>query len=182
MHNYMMTDFTTNFGNVNVVSKGRPILELNIQPIIRAVRTMKDFEENIILRQFLDTPIVTIIPSSIKAYTQSPWNKTSICHSSATNALSCDDKPTGQDDNRPGARTDVLLQGTSKILPLLKVEQSLPMPSARRSSITQSQKYRQALQYRDGNVLASKPQDENQRCLPRQSAQEGLNDFLLQGE
>ena len=57
-----LTDFATNFGNVNVVSEGRPILELNIQPIIRAARTMKAFEDNIILHQSLDTPIA-ISPS-----------------------------------------------------------------------------------------------------------------------
>ncbi len=92
-----MADFETDFGNVNVVLEGRPILELNIQPIIRAAWTMKAFEDNIILHQSLDNPII-ISPSSIKAYTLSPWIKTNVCHNSAIDALSCDDKHTEQED------------------------------------------------------------------------------------
>jgi uncharacterized linocin/CFP29 family protein len=92
-----MADFATDFGNVNVVSKGRPLSDLNIQPIIRAARTMKAFEDNTILHQSLDTPIA-ILPSSTKAYTLSPWNKTNICHNLAKDASSCDDKHTGQED------------------------------------------------------------------------------------
>ena len=91
----------------NVVSKGWPILELNIQPIIRAARTMKAFKHSIVLHQSLDTPIA-IFPSSIEAYTLSPWNKTNICHNSSTVPISCDDKRTRQDDNRHGARTDAV--------------------------------------------------------------------------
>ena len=66
---------------------------------------MKAFEDNIILHQSLDTPIA-ILPSSIKAYTLSPWNKTNICHNSANDTSSHDDKYTGQDDYSPGARND----------------------------------------------------------------------------
>jgi hypothetical protein len=48
------TDFATNFGNVNVTSESQPILELNIQPMIWAVTTMRAFEDNII---FFTTPL-----------------------------------------------------------------------------------------------------------------------------
>jgi hypothetical protein len=40
-----MADFATDYGNVNVVSEGCPISELNIQPIVKAARTMKAFED-----------------------------------------------------------------------------------------------------------------------------------------
>ena len=100
-----MADFATDFGNVNVVSEGHPISELNIKPIIGAARPMKAFEDNIILHQSLDTPIA-ILPSSIEAYTLSLWNKTNVCHDLATDAPSRDDKRTGQDDNQHGARND----------------------------------------------------------------------------
>jgi hypothetical protein len=63
-----MADFATDFGNVNMVSEGWPISDLHIQPIIRAARTIKAFEDNIILHQSVDTPIA-ILPSSIEMYT-----------------------------------------------------------------------------------------------------------------
>ena len=66
-----MAEFATDFGNVNMVSEGPPISDLTIQPIIRAARTMKAFEDNITLHQSLYTPIA-ILPFSIKAYTLSP--------------------------------------------------------------------------------------------------------------
>ena len=100
-----MADFATDFGNVNVVSKGCPILDLNIQPIIRAARTMKAFEDNITLHQSLDTPI-PILPSSIEAYTLSPWNKTNIFHNLSNNASPHDNKRTGQDGYSRGACSD----------------------------------------------------------------------------
>jgi hypothetical protein len=100
-----MADFATDFGNVNVVSKGRPISDLNIQPIIRAARTMKAFEDNLTLHQSLDTSI-TILPSSIKVYTQSPWNKTTTCHNLANYASPRDNKHTGQDNYSRGACSD----------------------------------------------------------------------------
>ncbi len=68
-----IADFATNFGNVNVTSENPPILELNIQPLICAITTMRAFEDNIILHHSLGMPIVTMA-SSIKAYTLNPWN------------------------------------------------------------------------------------------------------------
>ena len=100
-----MADFATDFGNANVVSEGHPILELNIQTIVKAARTMKAFEDNIILHQSLDTPIA-MLSSSIKAYTLSPWNNTNICHNLANDTSSHDNKRIGQGDHSRGARND----------------------------------------------------------------------------
>ena len=135
-----IADFVTNFDNMNVVSKGRPISELNIQHIIRAARTMKAFEDNIVLHQSLGTPI-TILPSSIKAYTQSSWNKTNICHNSATNALSRDDRRTVQDDNQRGARTDV----TSRTNVGDKQNPATPKGDAKPSQVRRQKKERSAV-------------------------------------
>jgi hypothetical protein len=100
-----VADFATEFGNLNVVSESHPILDLHIQPIIRATRTMKAFEDNVALHQALDTPIA-ILPSSIEAYTLSPLNKTNICHNLANDASPCDNKHTGQDNHSRGAHSD----------------------------------------------------------------------------
>jgi hypothetical protein len=73
-----IADFAINFGNVNVASENQPILELNIQPLICAIATMRTFEDKIILHQSLGMPIITMA-SSIEAYTLNPWNKRISC-------------------------------------------------------------------------------------------------------
>jgi hypothetical protein len=78
-------DFATNFGNVNIASENQPILELNIQPLIHAINTMRAFEDNIILHHSLGMPIVTMA-SSIEAYTLNPWNKTNSCGNTCPDA------------------------------------------------------------------------------------------------
>jgi hypothetical protein len=81
-----VTNFATNFGNMNVASENHPILEPNIQPLVCAITTLRAFEDNIILHQFLGTPIVTMV-SSIKAYTLHPLNKTNFCNNSSPAAF-----------------------------------------------------------------------------------------------
>jgi hypothetical protein len=51
-----IANFATNFGNVNIVAENHPISELNIQPLVHAIITMRAFEDNIILHQSLGTP------------------------------------------------------------------------------------------------------------------------------
>jgi hypothetical protein len=74
-----IANFTNNFGNVHVASENQPILELNIQPLICAITTMRAFEDNIILHHSLGMPIVTMA-SFIEAYTLNPWNKMNSCN------------------------------------------------------------------------------------------------------
>jgi hypothetical protein len=78
-------NFANNFGNVNVASENQPILELNIQPLICAITTMRAFKDNIILHHSLGMPIVTVA-SSIEAYTLNPWNKTNSCDNARPDA------------------------------------------------------------------------------------------------
>jgi hypothetical protein len=80
-----IADFATDFGNVNVTSENQPISELNIQPLIRAITTMRAFKDNIILHHSLGTPIVTMA-LSIEAYTLNPWNKTNSCNNACPDA------------------------------------------------------------------------------------------------
>jgi hypothetical protein len=80
-----VANFVTNFGNVNVASENQPILELNIQPLIHAISTMRALKDNIILHHSLGMPIVTKA-SSIEAYTLNPWNKTNSCDNACPDA------------------------------------------------------------------------------------------------
>jgi hypothetical protein len=86
-----IANFATNFGNLNIAAENQSISELIIQPLIRAITTMRAFEDNIILYQSLGMPIVTMA-SSIKAYTLTSWNK----------ANSCPDAP--HQPNNPGSK------------------------------------------------------------------------------
>jgi hypothetical protein len=76
-----ITNFATNFSNLNITSENQPITELNIQPLIHAITTMRAFEGNIILHHSLGTPIVTMT-SSIEAYTL----KTNSCNNARPDA------------------------------------------------------------------------------------------------
>jgi hypothetical protein len=80
-----VADFAADFGNINVASENGLISELNMQPLVCTITMLKAFEDDIILRQSLGTPIVTMA-SSIKAYTLNPWNKTNTCNNSSPEA------------------------------------------------------------------------------------------------
>ncbi len=58
-----IANFATDFGNVNFESENLPILELNIQPLICAITTMRAFEDNITLHHSLVVPIITMASS-----------------------------------------------------------------------------------------------------------------------
>jgi hypothetical protein len=80
-----MANFATNFGNVNVASEDQPLLELNTQPLIHAITTMRAFDDNIILHHSLAMPIV-IMAFSFEAYTSNPWNKMNSCNNAHPDA------------------------------------------------------------------------------------------------
>ncbi len=63
-------DFATNFGNGNIMSKARPITELNTKGLVNAITAFKAFHTQIQLNQAQMTPII-IMPSSVLAYTLS---------------------------------------------------------------------------------------------------------------
>ncbi len=60
--------FATDFNNRNIMSKSRPIPELNVQALVRALTVMKTFRQQINLHQATMSPI-TIMPGSVSAYT-----------------------------------------------------------------------------------------------------------------
>ncbi len=75
----LIADFAIYFGNINVAAESQPISELNIQPLICAITTMRAFKDNIILHHSLWMPIITMA-SSIEACTLNPQNKTKSCN------------------------------------------------------------------------------------------------------
>jgi hypothetical protein len=63
----LLADFLKNFGNVNVVTRGRPISELNTRSLTKALRVMKAFITQVDLAQSTNLPIV-ICRSNICKY------------------------------------------------------------------------------------------------------------------
>jgi hypothetical protein len=71
----LLADFSKNFGNVNVVTGGRPISELNNRSLTKALRVMKAFITQVDLAQSTNSPIV-ICRSNIYTYKVNPVNNT----------------------------------------------------------------------------------------------------------
>jgi hypothetical protein len=68
-------DFATDFGNGNIMTKARPITELNRSPLKSALTVLKTFCSQINLHQATMTAI-TVMPGSVSAYNVNPWNNT----------------------------------------------------------------------------------------------------------
>ncbi len=63
----LLADFLKNFGNVNVVTGGRPISKLNTRSLIKVLKVMKAFITQVDLAQSTNLPIV-ICRSNICKY------------------------------------------------------------------------------------------------------------------
>jgi hypothetical protein len=74
-------DFSKNFGNVNVVTGGHPISELNTRSLTKALRVMKAFITQVDLAQSTNLPIV-VCRSNIYKYKVNPMNDTKCALSS----------------------------------------------------------------------------------------------------
>jgi hypothetical protein len=70
-----LAGFAKDFGNVNVISKERPITDLNTRFLTRALRIMRAFIDQINLTQSTNLPI-TICRDKIYKYELNPFNNT----------------------------------------------------------------------------------------------------------
>ena len=70
--------FATNFNNVNVISKERPISELDVKPLVKAMLVFRTFEEQLMLHMSQMIPI-TIQAANVSKFSLSPYNKTNAC-------------------------------------------------------------------------------------------------------
>jgi hypothetical protein len=71
----LIADFSKNFGNVNVVTGGRPISELDTRSLTKALRVMKAFIAQVDLAQSTNLPII-VCRSNIYKYKVNPVNNT----------------------------------------------------------------------------------------------------------
>jgi hypothetical protein len=68
-------DFATDFGNGNIMTKVRPITELNTSTLKSALTVLKTFCSQINLHQATMTAIM-VMSGSVSAYNVNPWNNT----------------------------------------------------------------------------------------------------------
>ncbi len=129
-----IADFATNFGNVNVASENQPLSELNIQPLIHAVTTMRAFKDNIILHHSLGRLIVTMA-SSIEAYTLNSLNKMNSCHKACPDAPHQSNIPGPKPVSINGNKVPCTFLGDKRVTPRhLRMDQSHLWSNARKSN------------------------------------------------
>ena len=74
----LLADFLKNFTNINVVTMGRPISELDTSSLTKALRVMKAFLTQVDLVQSTNTPVV-FGRGSIYKYEVNPVNNMKVC-------------------------------------------------------------------------------------------------------
>jgi hypothetical protein len=98
----LLADFLKNFGNVNVVTKGRPVSELDTRSLTKALRVMKAFITQVDLAHSTNLPII-VCRSNIYKYKINPVNNTKCAlsgySSRADNAKSNNASPTTETQN-----------------------------------------------------------------------------------
>jgi hypothetical protein len=71
----LLADFLKNFGNVNVVTRGRPIAKLKTGSLTKVLRVMKEFLSQVYITQSTSAPIV-VCNGNIDKYPVNPVNNT----------------------------------------------------------------------------------------------------------
>ncbi len=93
----LLADCLKNFGNLNIVTGGRPISELNTRSLTKLLRVMKAFITQVDLAQSMNLPII-VCRSNIYKYEIKPVNNMNCalsgCSSRANNAKSNGASPT----------------------------------------------------------------------------------------
>jgi len=74
----LLADFSKNFTNINVVTMGHPISELDTSSLTKALRVMKAFLTQVDLAQSTNTPVV-FCRGSIYKYEVNPVNNMKVC-------------------------------------------------------------------------------------------------------
>jgi hypothetical protein len=99
----LLADFSKNFGNVNIVTGGPPISELDNRSLNKVLRVMKAFITQVDLAQSTNLPII-VCRSNIYKYKINPVNNSTKCalsgySSRANNAKSNGTSPTSETQN-----------------------------------------------------------------------------------
>jgi hypothetical protein len=74
----LLADFSKNFTNINIVTMGRPISELDTSSLTKALTVMKAFITQVELAQSTNSPIV-VCRGSIYKYEVNPVNNMKVC-------------------------------------------------------------------------------------------------------
>ena len=101
--------FATNFNNVNVIGKDRPLAELDIKPIQKALTVLNAFQVHLNLHMSQMIPI-TVFASSLSKFTLTPSANSSVCAvtpTSENSSLESDkNQPTTNQKRTPASPDD----------------------------------------------------------------------------
>ena len=67
-----LAKFATDLGNVNVMSRSRPLTELNTNPLTKALTVLKALEDQLTLAQSTNSPITILAATVSKFSTRTP--------------------------------------------------------------------------------------------------------------
>ncbi len=67
----LFAKFAMDFGNVNVMTGSRPLVELNTKPLVKALMVLKAFEDQLTLTQSTNSPIPILAATVSKFSTRS---------------------------------------------------------------------------------------------------------------
>ncbi len=67
-----LAKFATDFGNINIMSRSRPLIELNTNPLTKALTVLKAFEVQLTLAQSTNSPITILAATVSKFSTRTP--------------------------------------------------------------------------------------------------------------
>jgi hypothetical protein len=74
----LFAKFATDFGNVNIMTRLRPLAELNTKLLVKALTVLKAFEDQLILAQSTNSPIPILAATISKFSTRSPGTNSNV--------------------------------------------------------------------------------------------------------
>ncbi len=74
----LFAKFGTDFGKLNVMTRSRPLAELNTKPLVKALTVLKAFEDQLTLAQSTNSPIPILAATVSKFSARSPGSNSNV--------------------------------------------------------------------------------------------------------
>ncbi len=177
----LLADFSKNFGNVNVVTRGQLIAELDTRSLTKALRVMKAFITQFDLAQSTNLPIA-FCRSTIYEYQVNPLNNTKCAlpgysfsaNNTNANVASCTNQTQNSCHNEGAKHNSAVTPDHSNA----KAQANQRMKKPCRSATTESAK-RNVMEM--GMFFLSKPDMKATDVFPKGMAESVCADFTCKG-
>jgi hypothetical protein len=74
----LFAKFATDFNNVNIMTRLRPLAELNTKPLVKVLMVLKAFEDQLTLAQSTNSPIPILVTTVSEFSTRSPGTNSNV--------------------------------------------------------------------------------------------------------